>query len=167
MPLLTRNLVKSNAYFDSVVLMRIAADLAGRPGVVGASLMMGTPANRELLADADLLVAEGAAAGPNDLVIALSGDAERLDAILAEAVAALDTPAPAAGGQPEATRPRTLEQAEGANLALISVPGPYAAAEALKALKLGMHVFLFSDNVPGDAELMLKEEAGHRGLLVM
>jgi FdrA protein len=33
------------------------------------------------------------------------------------------------------------------NLTLISVPGEYAAAEAMKALKAGMHVHLFSDNV--------------------
>ena len=37
----------------------------------------------------------------------------------------------------------------------------------MKALKLGMHVFLFSDNVSIDEELMLKEEAGRRDLLVM
>ena len=33
------------------------------------------------------------------------------------------------------------------NFALISVPGDYAAAEAMKALRLGMDVMLFSDNV--------------------
>jgi len=45
------------------------------------------------------------------------------------------------------------------NLALISVPGRYAAAEALKALRLGLHVFLFSDNVSVGDELALKQEA--------
>jgi len=64
-------------------------------------------------------------------------------------------------------RPRTLEQVEGANLALISTPGTYAAGEALKALKLGLHVFLLSDNVSVEEELILKQEAGRRGLLVM
>ena len=34
-----------------------------------------------------------------------------------------------------------------ANLALISTPGEYAAAEAMKALRLGLNVMLFSDNV--------------------
>ena len=55
----------------------------------------------------------------------------------------------------------------GANMAQISVPGPYAAAEALKAIKLGMNVFLFSDNVPLAQEVALKQEATRRGLLVM
>jgi FdrA protein len=162
----TRNLVKPNAYFDSVALMRIAALLDARPGVAAVSLMMGTPANRELLAEAGLLVAEGAAAGPNDLVIAVRADAEHLDALLADAEAGLDT-GEAAAGEGEPVRPRTLEQVVGANLALISTPGAYAAGEALKALKLGLHVFLFSDNVPPEEELLLKLEAGRRGLLVM
>ena len=40
-----------------------------------------------------------------------------------------------------------LARSPAANLALISVPGDYAAAEAMKALRLGLHVMLFSDNV--------------------
>ncbi len=164
---LTRNLVKPNAYFDSVALMRIAATLNARPEVAAASLMMGTAANRELLEEAGLLADEGRAAGPNDLVIAVSAEEALLDALLAEAEAGLDTGSPAAGGEGGPVRPRTLEQVEGANLALISTPGIYAAAEALKALKLGLHVFVFSDNVPPEQELLLKEEAGRRGLLVM
>ena len=41
-----------------------------------------------------------------------------------------------------------LRGAPGASLALISVPGAFAAAEARKALRRGLHVLLFSDNVP-------------------
>jgi succinyl-CoA synthetase alpha subunit len=54
-----------------------------------------------------------------------------------------------------------------ANLALISTPGPYAAAEAWKALKRGLHVLLFSDNVPIGQEIELKRAAHRRGLLLM
>jgi FdrA protein len=167
MAVLTRNRVKPNAYFDSVALMRVAATLDARPDVAAASLMMGTPANQELLEEAGLLSAEGRAAGANDLVIAVRAEEGLLDALLAEAEAGLDAVAPAAGEGGEQVRPRILEQVEGANLALISTPGAYAAGEALKALKLGLHVFLFSDNVPVEEELLLKQEAGRRGLLVM
>ena len=38
------------------------------------------------------------------------------------------------------------------NFALISVPGDYAAAEAMKALQMGMDVMMFSDNVPVESE---------------
>jgi FdrA protein len=167
MAVVSRNRVKPNAYFDSVALMRIAATLSSQPGVAAASLMMGTPANRELLEEAGLLAAEGKAAGPNDLVIAVRAEEDRLDALLAEAEAGLDTGGPAAGGAGDPVWPRTLEQVEDANLALISTPGSYAAGEALKALKLGLHVFLFSDNVRPEEELLLKQEAGRRGLLLM
>src|SRR6266508_3119399 len=161
-----RTRVKRNAYFDSVVLMRIAAALKARSEVEDASLMMGTPANKDILREAGLLDDPGDAAGPNDLVIAVRADENLLDDLLAEAEAGLDTksqPVSAAGERP----PRALAQTSGANIALISTPGAYAAAEALKALKLGMHVFLFSDNVSLDEELTLKEEAQRRGLLVM
>jgi FdrA protein len=162
-----RTRVKRNAYFDSVVLMRIAATLSTRTDVAGASLMMGTPANKDILREAGLLDDAGGAAGPNDLVIAVRAEEGLLDALLDEAESALDTQPSAAAATGGERRPRALSLAGDANLALISTPGAYAAAEALKALKLGMHVFLFSDNVSLDDELLLKEEAGRRGLLVM
>src|SRR5439155_4545 len=52
-------------------------------------------------------------------------------------------------------------------LALISVPGAYAGAEALQALRAGLHVMLFSDNVPVETEVALKRLALERGLLMM
>src|SRR5882672_12698736 len=54
-----------------------------------------------------------------------------------------------------------------ANLAIISTPGAYATAEALKAIKRGLHAFIFSDNVPVDDEVELKRLAAKKKLLVM
>jgi len=54
-----------------------------------------------------------------------------------------------------------------ANLALISVPGDFAAAEARKALIRGLNAMVFSNNVAIEEERALKEEARARGLLVM
>src|SRR5207248_2177450 len=54
-----------------------------------------------------------------------------------------------------------------ANLVLISTPGLYAAAEARKALLMGRHVMIFSDNVSLDDEEALKTLASQRGLLLM
>jgi succinyl-CoA synthetase alpha subunit len=47
------------------------------------------------------------------------------------------------------------------------VPGDYAASEAMKALRLGLDVMIFSDNVPVEAELGLKRFAQERNLMVM
>ncbi len=54
-----------------------------------------------------------------------------------------------------------------ANLALISTPGDYAVAEAMKALQLGLNVMLFSDNVPIEDEVALKITRKAHGLIVM
>jgi FdrA protein len=55
----------------------------------------------------------------------------------------------------------------GADLALVSVPGEHAFVEALDALRAGLHVLVFSDNVPLGHEVALKREAADAGLLMM
>ena len=167
-------LVHRDTYRDSVELMRVAAQVEQVPGVRTAALLMATPANRELLAGNGLLAGEADAAGPNDLVVAVAAaDPEVVRAALEEAARLLaNTGQPTVGrGAAERPPPRTiaeaLVEAPGANLAIISTPGPYATAEALKALKRGLHVFLFSDNVPLEDEIELKQLAVRKGLLVM
>lgn len=133
--------------------------------------MMGTAANKVIMAEAGLDAPEIGPAQPNDLVLAVrAGDVAAAEAGLAKAeelLAARQTATATAG----AFCPRTMETAiknlPGANLALISVPGEYAEAEATKALKLGLHVLLFSDNVSADAERRLKDLAISRDLLMM
>src|SRR5204863_4665163 len=52
-------------------------------------------------------------------------------------------------------------------LALISVPGAFAAQEARSALERGLNVLVFSDNVSIEDEVALKELARQKGLLLM
>ncbi len=82
----------------------------------------------------------------------------------------MDRPRTTAGGA-QAWQPRTLRSAvaamPAANLALISVPGDFAIAEARKALRAGLNVMIFSDNVAIADEAELKREARELGLLVM
>src|SRR2546423_1862753 len=151
--------------------MRLSRDLEQMAGVTSAAAMMATPQNRALLAQAGLLAPEGEAAGAADLVVAVVADCvESADAAHEAIARALLTRAPGAPGGAGAM-PRTLEAAlrvlPDANLALISVPGLYAGAEAARALRAGLHVMLFSDNVPVDTEIELKRTALARGLLMM
>ncbi len=135
-----------NSYRDSVELMQIAAEIESLAGIDRAGLVMATPANREVLAAAGLLSEVTAAAGPNDLVVAVASDDERA-AMQALNWAAARLSGPSAEGPNESTRTEARTLAEGvaelgtANLALISTPGTYATAEALKALKHGLNVF--------------------------
>ena len=165
-------LVRPDTYRDSVELMRVAALIEKLPGVSRAALMMATPANRELLSGARLLDAKGAAAGPNDLVVAVAAaDSAAADRALVEAARLLDEQAAVSAPAGDQPLPLSIGQAVAelprANLAIISTPGAYATAEALKAIKRGLHVFLFSDNVPVADEVLLKRLAAKKNLLVM
>src|SRR5258706_14234418 len=164
------NRLERGVYRDSVVLMRVARALAERPGIESAALMMRTPANKALMRDARLLAGEGDQAAPSDLVIALrAADEAAAQAGLAAALELLEEKSAAA---PELIpRSRTLagalEMLPGANLAIVSVPGEFAALQARSALEHGLHALVFSDNVPIEDELALKRLAREKGLLLM
>jgi FdrA protein len=164
------NQVRKGFYLDSVALMRLSREIAGMEGVIEAALMMATPANLAIMREAGLLDGTPEARG-NDLVLGLRASDEAAGrAALEVALRALDRPRGSAGAA-EAWRPRTIAAAvramPGANLALVSVPGPFAAAEARKALRRGLNVLMFSDNVPIEDEVSLKREARDLGLLMM
>lgn len=165
-----RSVIKPSAYFDSVTLMLVQRDVRGLPGVEEAGAVMGTGANKDLLRDAGLMTPDAEAARPDDLILCVrAADEATASAALAQAEALLVR-------RRESTtigtyRPKTLASAArslaGANLALISVPGRFAAGVARDALAAGLHVMLFSDNVPLESEVALKRTAAERGLLMM
>ncbi|MSQ55139.1 MAG: acyl-CoA synthetase FdrA [Betaproteobacteria bacterium] len=165
------NRIKRGFYADSVALMRIAREVAALKGVLAASLMIGTPSNRALLADSGLLSAEGRGAQPDDLVIAVRATGAALAARAADAAEERLAGGAGADARPGIASARGLDGAlvlrPDANVALISVPGEYAAAEARRALERGLHVMLFSDNVSVEDEIELKQLAVKRGLLMM
>jgi FdrA protein len=118
-----------------------------------------------------LLVEGECPAQGNDLIIGIRAESDQAArAALDQALRQLDRPRAAASARGR-WRPRSLRAAlnamADANLALISVPGEFAAAEARKALRSGLHVMVFSDNVSVGDELALKREAREVGRLVM
>jgi FdrA protein len=159
------NRVERGRYLDSVAGMRLSRRLGALPGVESAAVMIGSPSNKALLREAGLLGAEGEQAGANDLVIAVRASTE------GEGRSALDLALIPEKSQGEATRPRSLmtalEQLPGATLALISVPGEFAAREAHAALEAGLHALVFSSGVPLEEERALKLLAREKGLLLM
>lgn len=166
----TLNKVEKGVYLDSVALMRVSRRVAALAGVEAASLMIGTPSNRELLRGAGLLAPEGERAGVNDLVIAVRARDERCaqDAVESAALFLTERNSDKSENLPSArSLAGALELLPGANLALISVPGEFAALEARKALERGLNVLVFSDNVPLEDELALKRLARERGLMLM
>jgi FdrA protein len=162
--------IRSGAYYDSVVLMHLQRSLSQQPGVLDAGVVMGTDANKDILAQSGLLVPETSGAGVNDLIIVVKGENESAAQI---AIAKVDEliAARRSGGVDQEYRSQSLESAAkrlpGAQWVLISVPGRYAAGVTRQALGLNKHVFLYSDNVSLEDEISLKQEAASKGLLVM
>lgn len=160
-----------DTYVDSVVALRSMRAMREVGGVQWATALMTTPANVDALrADGVVEDAIGTATA-NDFCLAVRAEDAQV------AGAALDAGEQAAFSAPQAEqtagerRPRALRLAVEAqpesNVAIVSVPGEYAALAAFQALGAGLHVLLFSDNVPVDEEVSLKQYANSRGLLVM
>ena len=161
--------IRKGAYFDSVTLMRVGTEITALPGVIDAAVVMGTKSNRAILNSSGLLSDKFDNASDTDLLVAVKGETETatqsalaaVDGLLKKAVNTTNT-----GGE---SRPPSLAGAlqliPGANLALISIAGRYAGDEAMRALENGLHVMLFSDNVPLEKEIALKKFAQKRGLL--
>lgn len=170
--MITLTRVIPNRYRDSLSLMQLSARAAETPGVDAAAVVMATDGNQALLRDAGLLAGE-AHAGANDMLLVVRGDdtgiIEQVFAALEEELSRTG-PATRTAASATAALPRSLAMSleeTSVNLALISVPGEYAAAEALKALRLGLHVMLFSADVSEADEVALKRYADANGLLVM
>jgi FdrA protein len=150
-------------YADSVRLMGIARALRDRDGVSACEVVMGTPANLSALA----ALGASAEASPGDVVVAVDGEDGLGDAVLAEVQRLLAGGGGGAQGDGAPATARTLAAVDGANVALVSVPGEYATLEAHRALTRGLHVFLFSDHVSLEDEVTLKRRGAERDLLVM
>jgi FdrA protein len=166
---ITKAEIRSGAYYDSVVLMQLQRSLAGLPGVLDAGVIMGTEANKEILAQSGLLSPEAQAAAADDLVMVVK--AEDVESA-ADALAQVDSLLTRRrAGSDQDFAPKSLESAArmlpAAHWVLISVPGRYAAGVAREALALGKNVFLYSDNVSLEDEVALKQTAAGKGLLVM
>jgi FdrA protein len=161
-------IIRKNQYYDSVFLMGISKRLSDIPGVQQNAVLMGSETNKGLLASIGIHDTQIDSALPNDLVVAVIADTPQ---IVSDALGKLDEFL--LGGVQTATtsNPHSLDeglvQKPNANLAVISIPGEYAAREARKALDAGLNVFLFSDNVSMEDELALKQFAAEKKLLVM
>lgn len=162
--------IKRKFYQDSLKLMRVSAEIKKMDGIEQAFAFMATDINKKTRMQPGLMSEEVKAAGADDLVLLVQSE----DALIAKA--ALDafeakiSSYAAAKESSDRHIPATFEEAFAelpANLAIISVPGPYAAAQAMYALQLGMNVHLFSNNVTLEEEIAIKDFANERGLLVM
>jgi FdrA protein len=160
--------IRKNQYYDSVFLMGVNKRLSQAQGVLQTAVLMGSEANKQLLADIGFGGEQIDAARPNDLIVAVTAESaqvvEHVLAGLDHALAALEENVLASHLH---TLQDGLEARPQANLAVLSIPGEYVPRQATKALQAGLHLFIFSSNVPVEEERRLKQMAAEKGLLVM
>ncbi|WP_448627748.1 FdrA family protein [Geodermatophilus sp. URMC 64] len=164
--------VHRDTYLDSLLVMATTVAMDSRPGVSWAGAVMATPRGLEDLAAAGFSADDLDGLTANDLVLAAAADddevlAAALDAGREAAFAERSPAAPGAAEAPPADLREAVRRAPESSVAVVSVPGEYAALEAHHALTAGLHVLLFSDNVPVEEEVELKERALRLGRLVM
>ena len=167
-----KTVVKKGSYQESVVLMLLTNELSSLDGVNKIQVMMATPANKDIFKESGLTTDELMDATANDMVVVADVNNEAvLDAVMDKVEEFLKKQSTAAEGKKGSESVKSwdaaLKKMSNANLAVISIPGAYAALEADRALDEGLSVFMFSDNVTIEDEKALKEKAHSKGLAVM
>lgn len=164
--------IRKNTYYDSVALMIITKEIKKLSYVKEVIVGMGTELNKELAENLNLSSEAIRDITPNDFFIsalALDEEANAQENIIKKVDELLNSKNE--DSQDVEYKPTTFNAAikhlKDANLAIISLPGKYAAEEARKALKKGLNVMLFSDNVTIEDEIELKKLGRDKGLLVM
>lgn len=159
--------ILKNSYYDSVTLMSTTVAIKKDLGLKDLVMFMGTDMNKDMIKSVGLYHDAMQDAEPNDLILATEFEGENKS--WAEDVIERLSSRKKSEKKTEKTY-KTIHQAvqdHDSNIAIISVPGIYAAHEAYKALEEGLHVMLFSDNVTVEDEIFLKDYALSKDLLVM
>ncbi|TVR43490.1 MAG: acyl-CoA synthetase FdrA [Bacteroidia bacterium] len=168
---MVRAIIKSGVYHDSVTLMLATREVNRLPGIDEASIVMATKENLAILKNAGMLPPEMERASENDLIIAVKAQQEEQAKKAMQAVDQIIKDLRKRDDKETDQSLKSLDSAlqimPDANLALISVAGKHAVAEARKALESGLHVMLFSDNISLENEKELKMIAHEKGLLMM
>ncbi len=169
--MIIQGITKQGEYFDSVSLMIVARELTKMEMVLDAAVAMGTRENKAILQASGMLLPEFETSGDSDLLIGIKMEAGGNFEAAVQQVENLLKDLRQTSVETENFLPKSIEGAlkilPDAKLALISIAGKYAASEAMKALEQGLHVMIFSDNVPIGQEIELKQYARDKGLLVM
>lgn len=162
--------IKTNTYRDSLILMKISNTIREMDGIKSCSVLLASEQNKTTLVGEHLLTEEVKKAGPNDLLIVVDAETKEIAEVAYEKIELMLSKGRLISANPDdscRTVEEAIEKMPGANLALLSIPGKYVKKEAMKILEKGINLHIFSDNVPFEEELQLKQYARQNGLIVM
>ena len=155
-------------YADSLEILFAATVLNEQAGISRGYIGMAGDSFRENLREAGIDESVLGDASASDLVLlAESGSEADFQDAIRETLKAM-TPTNSTGGEKSfLTMDAAVKAHPEINLCHIAVPGEYALSEVKKALNMGLHCCVFSNNVPLSDEREMKLLAREKGLLCM
>jgi len=149
--MIIKGLTRQGEYYDSVSLMIISNKIIDLDGIADCSVVMGTHENISIMKAAGLYTDMFDGTDDTDLLISIKTESdEAYEKALIEIEVLFENMGKSdddGGDYSPKSLENAVKQMPGANLSLISIAGKYAVAEAWKALRSGLHVMIFSDNI--------------------
>lgn len=160
--------IERDRYADSLEILFAATVLNDQPGISRGYIGMAGEGFRETLREAGMDTSALGNASASDLVLLAEAEGEEaFQSALQEALKAM-TPVTSESKEKSFLSLSAAVQAHPEiNLCHIAVPGEYALSEVKKALNMGLHCCVFSNNVPLSEEREMKLLAREKGLLCM
>ncbi len=159
--------IEKNHYVDSLDTLFMMSVLNDQEGIDVAFASLASETFKETIKAENLLTDEIKALKGSDFVIIARAESEEA---FNNALQIIDEEYSAEEKVEKKTYRSTKDAVKDhpdANLCSIAVPGEFALSEVTKALNLGLHCVVFSNNVPLEDERKMKELAREKGLLCM
>ena len=161
------NITKKNFFRDSVQMMQFSQQLKDEQGVIDAAIVMGTDLNKNTLKKMELLTEDGAIATENDTLISINcQDENSLNNAIQKAEQLLISDTTKSKNEFNSLA-SALDAFDNANIASLSIPGQFVKEMATELIRKQLHLFVFSDHVPLEDEIHLKNLALENNVLVM
>ena len=161
------NITKKNFFKDSVQMMQFSQQLKDEQGVIDAAIVMGTDLNKNTLKNMNLLTEDGAVATENDTLISISCQDENSLSNAIQKAEQLLASSSAKAKNEFASLSSALDTFSNANIASLSIPGQFVKEMATELIKKQLHLFVFSDHVPLEDEIYLKNLSLENNVLFM
>ncbi len=161
------NIIKKNFFRDSVQMMQFSQQLKDEQGVVDAAIVMGTDLNKNTLKNMDLLTEDGISATENDTLISINCKDENSLNNTAQKAEQLLVSDSAKAKNEFNDLSSALDSFSNANIASLSIPGQFVKEMAVELINKQLNLFVFSDHVPLEDEIYLKNLALENNVLFM
>jgi len=148
-------------------MMQFSQQLKDEQGVLDAAIVMGTDLNKNTLKNMNLLTEDGVAATENDTLISISCQDESSLNNAVQKAEQLLTSSSAKVKNEFASLSSALDTFSNPNIASLSIPGQFVKEVATELIKKQLPLFVFSDHVPLEDEIYLKNLALENNVLFM